>query len=42
MVQIVERQQQIAAELKKQNDDLKKMMPSPQADQPAKQPPAKK
>jgi invasion protein IalB len=42
MVQIVERQQQIAAELKKQNDDLKKMMPSPQGDQPAKQPPAKK
>lgn len=39
MGQIVQRQQQLAAEIKKQNEDLKKMMPSPQADQKA---PAKK
>ena len=39
MIQIVERQQQLAAEMKKQNEDLKKMMPSPEAE---KAPPAKK
>ncbi len=39
MIQIVERQQQLQAEMKKQNEDLKKMMPSPGAE---KAPPAKK
>jgi invasion protein IalB len=39
MVQIVERQQQLQAELRKQNDDLKKMMPTPEQD---KAPPGKK
>jgi invasion protein IalB len=32
MVQIVERQQQLQAEMKKQNEDLKKMMPSPESE----------
>jgi invasion protein IalB len=32
MAQIVERQQALAAELKKQNEDLKKMMPAPAAE----------
>jgi invasion protein IalB len=40
MIQIVERQQQLAAEMKKQNDDLKKMMPTPEAE--GKQPAGKK
>ena len=39
MIQIVERQQQLAAEMKKQNEDLKKMMPPPEGE---KAPPAKK